>query len=164
MKLLVHWLNKLPKNTRQIILTCLFGASAGLTGVLFHRAIHWLFELGFVRTAVTTGTDFIWISLLIILSTSLASGYLLYQFCPQAGGSGIPQLKLSYWKDFGDIPFRVAWVKFVAGSWLSEGGPVWAVKGLRYKLVVPLPRKLPPWPGWPNKTAGRRRRPGRRRD
>jgi CIC family chloride channel protein len=122
MKLLVHWLNKLPKNTRQIILTCLFGASAGLTGVLFHRAIHWLFELGFVRTAVTSGTDFIWISLLIILSTSLASGYLLYQFCPQAAGSGIPQLKLSYWKDFGDIPFRVAWVKFVAGLLAVGGG------------------------------------------
>jgi len=46
---------------------------------------------------------------------------LLNRFAPEASGSGIPQLKLAFWKDFGVVPWRVVWVKFVAGV-LSIGG------------------------------------------
>jgi CIC family chloride channel protein len=42
-------------------------------------------------------------------------------FGRDAAGSGIPQLKLAFWKDFGFVPWRVAWVKFLAGI-LSVGG------------------------------------------
>ena len=42
-------------------------------------------------------------------------------FCKEAAGSGIPQLKLAFWKDFGFVPWRVAWVKFLAGI-ISVGG------------------------------------------
>lgn len=55
------------------------------------------------------------------MTTSLISGWLLTHFCKEAAGSGIPQVKLAFWKDFGVIPFRVVWVKFVAGV-LSVGG------------------------------------------
>ena len=55
------------------------------------------------------------------MSTSAVAGWLLTHYCPEAGGSGIPQLKLAFWKDFGQMPWRIAWVKFVAGS-LSVGG------------------------------------------
>ena len=48
-------------------------------------------------------------------------GWLLNSFCVEAAGSGIPQLKLAFWKDFGLVPLRVAWVKFIAGI-LSVGG------------------------------------------
>ena len=48
-------------------------------------------------------------------------GYLLNSFSPAASGSGIPQLKLAFWKDFGLVPWRVVWVKFIAGM-LSIGG------------------------------------------
>jgi CIC family chloride channel protein len=51
----------------------------------------------------------------------LIVGFLLTRFAPQASGSGIPQLKLAFWKDFGVVPWRVVWVKFVAGV-LSIGG------------------------------------------
>ncbi len=46
---------------------------------------------------------------------------MLNSFCREASGSGIPQLKLAFWKDFGVVPWRVVWVKFVAGV-LSIGG------------------------------------------
>src|SRR5208283_5479888 len=57
----------------------------------------------------------------VIVTTSLLVGYLLNTFCREASGSGIPQLKLAFWKDFGVVPWRVVWVKFLAGV-LSIGG------------------------------------------
>ena len=57
----------------------------------------------------------------MLVGTSLMVGWLLTSFCPEAAGSGIPQLKLAFWKDFGYVPLRVVWVKFLAGV-LSIGG------------------------------------------
>jgi CIC family chloride channel protein len=56
-------------------------------------------------------------------SSSVRSSHLadVSQIAPEASGSGIPQLKLAFWKDFGVVPWRVVWVKFVAGV-LSVGG------------------------------------------
>ena len=51
----------------------------------------------------------------------MISGWLLTKFAPDAAGSGIPQLKLAFWKDFGHTPARLGWVKFVASA-LSIGG------------------------------------------
>jgi CIC family chloride channel protein len=56
-----------------------------------------------------------------MVGSSLLVGWLLNSFCREAAGSGIPQLKLAFWKEFGTVPWRVAWVKFVAGI-LSIGG------------------------------------------
>jgi CIC family chloride channel protein len=61
-------------------------------------------------------------SLLLIVGTSLASGILLTCFAPDASGSGIPQVKLAFWKDFGFIPWRIFWVKFIAGVLAIGGG------------------------------------------
>lgn len=58
----------------------------------------------------------------MIVATSLAAGWLLARFCPEAAGSGIPQFKLAFWKDFGYAPARVVWVKFVAGILTVGGG------------------------------------------
>ena len=60
-------------------------------------------------------------SFAVIVTTSLLVGYLLTSFCREASGSGIPQLKLAFWKDFGVVSWRVVWVKFLAGM-LSIGG------------------------------------------
>ena len=56
------------------------------------------------------------------MGTSLISGLLLGYVAPEAAGSGIPQLKLAFWKDFGYVPWRVAWVKFIAGVLTVGGG------------------------------------------
>ncbi len=42
-------------------------------------------------------------------------------FGRDAAGSGIPQLKVAFWKDLGYVRVRSVWIKFVAGS-LSIGG------------------------------------------
>jgi chloride channel protein, CIC family len=112
---------RLPQKTRGIVQTVCFGLSAGLSAVVFHLAIHTLFEHGIQRLTEESIEVFLVGSFLIIAGTSAISGWLLTRFCPAAAGSGIPQVKLAFWKDMGDIPFRVVWVKFIAGA-LSVGG------------------------------------------
>ena len=43
------------------------------------------------------------------------------QIAPAAAGSGIPQVKLAFWKEFGHSPRRIAAIKFFAGI-ISIGG------------------------------------------
>lgn len=119
MKALVSAFQKIPQRSRTIIVTCLFGLVASLGAVGFQFAINWIYDFGFRR--MSTSPHFIWISLGIITVVSLISGWLLNSFCPEAAGSGIPQVKLAFWKEFGHIPKRIAAIKFVAGA-LSIGG------------------------------------------
>lgn len=112
---------KLPAQTRPIVLTCAYGLSAGLAAVAFQAAMNWLYRLSFVNLSHQSRSVFLVGSFGVIVSTSLLVGYLLNTFCREASGSGIPQLKLAFWKDFGVVPWRVVWVKFVAGV-LSIGG------------------------------------------
>jgi len=121
MKWLVQLLQKLPRQTRAVAQTCLYGLAAGAATVAFQLGISWLYQGTFVPLSAQTRPVFLLGSLAVILSTTLAAGWLLTLFCQEARGSGIPQLKASFWKDFGYVPWRVAWVKFLAGI-LSIGG------------------------------------------
>ncbi len=107
--------------SRTLIQTVLYGLAGGFAAVAFHLAIHWLYGSTFERLAERSLTVFLIGSFLVITLTSAASGWLLTEFCRAAAGSGIPQLKLAFWKDFGVVSWRVVWVKFLAGA-LSVGG------------------------------------------
>ena len=112
---------RLPAKTRGIVQTIAYGLAAGGIAVAFHIAIHTVFLHGIERLTQESTEVFLIGSFLIIAITSGVSGWMLSAFCPAAAGSGIPQVKLAFWKDMGDIPFRVVWVKFIAGV-LSVGG------------------------------------------
>jgi CIC family chloride channel protein len=114
-------LQNLPSKTRATLLTCLYGLAAGGAAVAFQLAVHGLFRLTFINLSHRSTGWFVGGTFAVIIGTSLMVGYLLTRFCREASGSGVPQVKLSYWKDFGYIPWRVVWVKFVAGV-LSVGG------------------------------------------
>lgn len=116
-----RYLRKLPKRTQTIVLTCIYGLFAGLAAVLFHLIIQGVFRITFQNFASIGPKTFVIGSFFTIVISSLGVGLLLTRFCPGASGSGIPQLKLAFWKDFGSAPWRVVWVKFVAGV-LSIGG------------------------------------------
>ena len=115
------YLQKLPSRTKTIVYVSIYGLAAGLAAVLFHLAIHWLFHLTIVEASHHSPAAFLITSFLTVMSTSLLVGYLLTHYCKEASGSGIPQLKLAFWKDFGFVPWKVVWVKFLAGA-LSVGG------------------------------------------
>jgi len=119
---LVEWLAKMPERPRTILKTCAYGLVAGLVAVAFQLALNGCYRAGILRLSHCSFTVFLWSSLGIILGTSLISGWLLNSFCTDAAGSGIPQLKAAFWKNFGFVPFRVLWVKFLAGMLQVGGG------------------------------------------
>jgi len=121
MEILVRHLQRLPKQSRAVLQTCLYGLGAGASAVFFQLGINWLYRLGLVGLSHQSTNTFLIGSLAIIVVSSLLMGWLLNSFCREAAGSGIPQLKLAFWKDFGTVPWRVAWVKFIAGI-VSIGG------------------------------------------
>jgi CIC family chloride channel protein len=114
-------MQRLPRRGRPIVLTCVFGVGAGLAAVAFQVAMNALYRVTFVQFSHQSPAVFLFGSLLVVVVSSLSVGFLLTKFSPAASGSGIPQLKLAFWKDFGVVPWRVVWVKFVAGV-LSIGG------------------------------------------
>ena len=78
----------------------------------------------------------------MIVGTSLVSGVLLSHIAPEAAGSGIPQLKLAFWKDFGYVPWRVAWVKFIAGVLAVGGGSSLGREGPSVQLASTVASNL----------------------
>jgi CIC family chloride channel protein len=115
------YLARVPKRLRVVLQTCIYGSVAGLAAVAFNLSIQWFYNLTFVQLAERSKGEFVVGSLTVLLTTSLLTGWLLNRFCKEAAGSGIPQLKLVFWKEFGYMPWRVVIVKFVAGI-LSIGG------------------------------------------
>lgn len=115
------YFGKLPKTTRNILQTCLYGLGAGLAVVAFQLLINVVYNATFVRLATQSHVTFLVGSFVVMVFTASAAGYLLNSFCKEAAGSGIPQAKVAFWKDFGVIPWRAVWVKFLGGV-LSIGG------------------------------------------
>ena len=140
---MVEWLAKLPERPRAIFKTCAYGFVAGLVAVAFQMAMNGCYRAGVVRLSHCSHIVFLWSSLGLILGTSLISGWLLNSFCADAAGSGIPQLKAAFWKNFGFVPFRVLWVKFIAatlqiggGSSLGREGPSVQLAGAASSLLA----------------------------
>ena len=113
---------KVPRNAQPIFLTTLYGLCGGLCAVVFEVGISVFFNHTFIALAKQPTAVFLSVTFAQIVVTSLIAGFLLARFCPEAAGSGIPQLKLAFWKDFGYVPIKVAWVKFVAGILTVGGG------------------------------------------
>jgi CIC family chloride channel protein len=126
--------------------------AAGLAAVAFQLAIHFLFDIAYVGQAERPFWEFALISLGVILSTSLVAGWLLSHFCKEAAGSGIPQMKVAFWKDFGFIRWRVVWVKFLAGALSVGGGTSLGREGPSVHLAGGLASNLGGWLGEPKQT------------
>ena len=97
------------------------GLVAGAISLLFLFLIRFMYENTYVVFAQKSLPFFLSASFLLIIGTSLAVGLLLHYVSPNASGSGIPQIKIAYWKKRGYIPIQSTLVKLVAGV-LSIGG------------------------------------------
>jgi chloride channel protein, CIC family len=140
---LVRIQQKLPRQQiREIFKACLYGLSAGLGAVAFQLVISWLFNSGLTALSQDSFTTFALGSFAIVVISSLIVGILLNVFCPEAAGSGIPQLKLNFWKDFGAMPWRIAWVKFLAGSVSIGGGSSLGREGPSVQLAGAISSNL----------------------
>lgn len=110
------WLNHLPKQTRLILLTVAYGCGAGLIAVAFQVLMNGIYRLGLGALAHQSPTTFALGSFGLMVGAALVVGWMLHKLCRAAAGSGIPQLKAAFWKDFGFVPIRIIWVKFLAGA------------------------------------------------
>ncbi|HEV2320083.1 MAG TPA: chloride channel protein, partial [Verrucomicrobiae bacterium] len=119
---LAGYLAKLPRNTRNILQTCLYGVAAAVAVVAFQWLINVLYNATFVPLSSQSHLKFVLGTFGVMVGSGLAVGILLSSFCPEAAGSGIPQAKAAFWKDFGVISWRTVWVKFVAGILAIGGG------------------------------------------
>jgi CIC family chloride channel protein len=144
---LARFAQKLPGQGRPIFLTCLYGLAAGLGAVAFQAGMNGLFRAGIGALSQRSHAVFVVGSLVVIVTTSLVVGFLLNSYSPEASGSGIPQLKLAFWKDFGVVPWRVVWVKFVAGVLSIGGGCSLGREGPSVQLAGGLASNLAGWFG-----------------
>lgn len=123
MKTALHFgklLQFVPQNARRVIETITLSLAAGGFAVLFLKATNLLFQVTYGELLSRPAPVLIFGSLAVIGTSSLAVCVLL-RVEPSAAGSGIPQLKVGYWKELGYIPWRPVLVKFTAGV-LSLGG------------------------------------------
>ncbi len=113
--------HKIRGKSRPVLGTCLYGLVASGAAVAFQLVINWLYARCYTAPASGGFWRFAGVTLLVIVVSSLIAGWLLSAFCPDAAGSGIPQVKLRFWKEFGTEPRRIAAIKFIAGA-VSIGG------------------------------------------
>lgn len=117
-RLLAH----LPPRSRLYLATILYGLAGGGIAVAFHTGIHELYLHTFEAWEKLAPETFMWRTFVLMLGVSLLSGWLVNKKCPEAAGSGIPQLKLAFWKEFGWTSPRIMLVKFIAGVASIGGG------------------------------------------
>lgn len=108
-------LARLPPRSRLYLATVLYGIGGGAVAVAFHTGIHELYAHTFEAWAGLSPSAFVWRTLALMVGAALVAGLLVSKVAPEAAGSGIPQLKLAYWKDFGWTNPRIIIVKFFAG-------------------------------------------------
>lgn len=105
----------LKEQSRLILVTVAIGLAAGLAAMAFRAAADAITR--FFITSRTEGslTEFALLVFPTMVLGALVAGWLMYRFAPDAGGSGIPQVKLSYHRNENNFSLHLIWVKFVAG-------------------------------------------------
>jgi CIC family chloride channel protein len=139
--------HRVHAKVRPILATCLYALAAGIAAVGFQLAINWIYGRTFKAAAHGAGWHFVWVSLVTIVASSLIVGWLLGSFAPAAAGSGIPQVKLNFWKEFGTAPRRIAIVKFVAGVLCIGGGQSLGREGPTVQIGSNLGSTIAGWLG-----------------
>lgn len=122
MNYLTKYFQAIPIDLRAYFRPVLYGLIGGSAAVAFQLGIRLLEWLLWTRLSQITLVYFLLISLGTILGTSLVAGLILTFFSKEAAGSGIPQLKVAFWRDFGYLPLKVAAAKFFAGIITIGGG------------------------------------------
>ncbi len=122
MELLKPLIQKLPERVRLPVLTAVYGVTGGLSAVAFMLSIHHLHAVLWPRLMALGTWGFLAGSFVAITVSSLIAGVLVTRVCPGSAGSGIPQIKATYWNDMGEVPFRSVVVRFLAGVISLAGG------------------------------------------
>ncbi|HPO11810.1 MAG TPA: chloride channel protein [Candidatus Hydrogenedentes bacterium] len=111
---------RLPENAQRVFQTIVLSLTAGFMAVVFLKSTNLLFQGTYGVLASHSKAVFMAGSFILITVSSLVVSLIL-RYTPDAVGSGVPQLKVAYWKELGYVPWRPVLAKFVAGV-ISLGG------------------------------------------
>lgn len=104
---------------RYLIIWIVTGLACGLAAVGFHLSIDTVFSavLAFARE-LGDGAEWKTYAFLFCMPIvgGLVTGWILCYLEPSAAGSGIPQTKAQFYRDFGRMRIREAFYRFVAGT------------------------------------------------
>ena len=129
---IARWLARaVPTETQRVwLLTLLVGALSGLAAVGFHLAIQLAERLMIEPALDAAGHWWIVLGLVVPVVGGLVSGALLTYVFPNSRGSGIPQVKVAYSIEGGQLPLRQGVGKFLVstlqigtGASLGREGP-----------------------------------------
>ena len=95
METLAQRFHKIHSRAQPVLSTCLYGLVASLAAVAFQVSINWIYKRCYTIPSQGSLWHFGLISLAAIVTSSLLAGWLLTSYCPEAAGSGIPQVKLA---------------------------------------------------------------------
>lgn len=109
------------KSAREIILTIFCGIVGCVTALSFDHAIHFVEKLTWAHLEGSI-PRFVLGGFVVLACVGLITGIMLAKISPEAAGSGIPQLKVAYWRDMGRVSPRAIWTKFIAGALAIGGG------------------------------------------
>ena len=122
MKIATQFLRAIPVDLKTYFRPFLYGLVGGSAAVAFQLGIKLLEWVLWARPSQLAAGYFVWTSLMTILGTSLVAGLILTFVSREAAGSGIPQLKIAFWRDFGYLPLKLVFAKFFAGIITIGGG------------------------------------------
>lgn len=130
---------RLRENHIFLALTIIIGVLAGLAAVLFTLAIKGTTYLLF--GIAPSYLRYILVPTLM----SLVTGFLLARFFPDARGSGVPQTEAAYHLNQGDIPFRVAFGKFLTGALCIGSGHSMGREGPSVQIGAGIGSSIGKW-------------------
>jgi chloride channel protein, CIC family len=122
---------------------CLIGLISGLAAVLLKQSVEWL---GDWRLEISSQAIPDWLVLPIVgLVGGVLSGWLVERFAPEAGGSGIPQVKAA----LGYVPIpldaRVAFVKLISTTLSLGSGLALGRQGPTVQIGAAIASQLSHW-------------------
>jgi chloride channel protein, CIC family len=147
-KFLIDCIRKLPIDLRTYLLPSIYGLFGGLAAVAFQKGTSILFSVFWEAPSrqIPAG-NFAFLSLATIVAASIIAGLILTFFSRDAAGSGIPQIKVAFWRDFGFMGARVVIAKFFAGVISIGGGCSLGREGPTIHIAGGLASSIAGWLG-----------------
>ena len=146
--LIADYVRKLPINLRTYVLPFIYGLFGGLAAVAFQKSVSTIFSIGWEKPSQQMSPgNFAFFSLAMILVASIISGLILTFVSPDAAGSGIPQAKIAFWRDFGFMPARLVIAKFFASAISIAGGCSLGREGPTVHIAGALASNIAGWLG-----------------
>lgn len=122
--------------------TIVIGAISGLVAVGFQLGIRWMND-GWLNPLVRREVPWAAIlAFLLMAGGALIAGILMTRYCPDAAGSGIPQVKSAYERKETLFSWKIVWVKFIAGVVSIGGGSSLGREGPTVHICAALASKV----------------------